>query len=266
MLEILETSALKAGELILNNFSKDFQISFKDDSSRYESLVTEVDMKSQQLIKENILTSLKQKGYAPEKIGFIGEESLNTNGEHLFVIDPIDGTTNFSYGIPYFAVSIAYIHNSITQAAYIYNPLNKTSYYARHGKGAYKKVNSKTTKLLVKPCELKDAIIAAHFNSSALNQLFNYYEYIVPNAAAIRAMGSLVLDLCYFADNTFHIVVNGGCFIWDIAAAKLIIEEAGGILTDWQANNIVLDYGNPKKRYSIYASHPSNRKLLSFLR
>lgn len=261
----MEEAAKKAGLIILDYFNKTYTRSFKYDSSNYESLVTEADYNSQHTIKEYLTEALIKIGISEKEIGFIGEESLNRAGLHKFIIDPLDGTTNFAFGIPYFCISIAYMFNNQTQSGLIYNPIEETVYFAEKGKGAYRKTKSQKDNLSIIFKEPKDSIIAAHYNSQALQQLFNFYEKIVPISAGLRTMGSIALDLCYFTENKFQIVVNGGCYVWDIAAAKLIIEESGGILVDWNGKSINFDFENPKKYYRIFASHPKNKTLLSYI-
>lgn len=258
VLQVLEEAARKAGKLVFDSFETKHHESFKDNSGNFESLVTDVDIKSQKLIKDTLLSSSEILEIKQNEIGFIGEEDLTTNGRHLFIIDPIDGTTNFAFGIPYVCISIAYIQNGELVAGVIYNPLENILYKAEKTKGAFKVYKNHEVKLKILPQELKNTILAAHYNSAFLDKEFGVYQKLMTQIAGIRTMGAVVLDLCMFSENKFHGVINGGSYIWDLAAAGLIIEEAGVTLLDWQGNRLEFDPKNPKKQYTIVAAHPNN--------
>lgn len=258
----MQTAARNAGKVINGSFNKAFNQSFKKDSAMLESLVTEIDIDSQNIIKDTIVSELKAKGIAEDKIGFIGEENLNVDGEHIFIIDPIDGTTNFAYGIPYFGVSIGYRYKDKIVAGTIFNPIDNAMYVAEIGKGAFKIIGNEKIPLKMNKYDLKKSILAGHYNSKSLDNQFNAYQKIVKNIAGIRTMGSIAIDLCLLAENKMQMLINGGSYIWDLAAGKLIIEESGGLITDWQGKELEFDYTNPEKQFQVIVCLKDNLPTL----
>lgn len=260
----MKDAAENAGKVIMSAFRNSFSRLFKDKTYSYKSLVTEVDLKSQEIIRQTLIQELADSGISKNTIGFIGEENLDTKGEHLFVIDPIDGTVNFSFGIPYFCVSIGYVYKGDVVLGLILNPNDNSFYIGELGKGAYKFSNGKKTALLVKEREIKDSILAWHYNYDlpTLKKQFKICEKLIPQVAATRTNGSIALDLCLFAENRYNIVINGRCFIWDLAAVLLILKEAKGSLTDWEGRSIELFTDNPKFMYKILASSPNAKKMI----
>jgi myo-inositol-1(or 4)-monophosphatase len=251
----------KAGDVLLTQFTNPhLRQSFKDSTTHnYESLVTQADSESQHVIKKSILDYFKENGINNKEIGFIGEEdSLTEIKKHMFIIDPLDGTTNYSKGIRHFSISIANMENGSIQRGVIYEPFGKILYFAEKGKGAYKLENGKRELLQVMYVKLKDSLVSAHLNTPTVDTLFQVYQKLYPQTAGLRNEGSLVLDLCALADNQYGVVINGGTSIWDLAAGKIILEESGGVLVDWEGKPIIYDSQNPRHLYQCIACHPDN--------
>ncbi|OGK21084.1 hypothetical protein A3C98_03115 [Candidatus Roizmanbacteria bacterium RIFCSPHIGHO2_02_FULL_37_15] len=254
MIDILQKAARNAGEVLMKYFNQGVTASYK---SSHKNLVTVADLASQKIIYETIVTKMVQKGFKKDEIGFIGEENLNINGKYKFIIDPLDGTNNFASGYGYFCVSIAYAINNKTVAGVIYNPSSNILYTTELGKGSYKVSFHQKKLLKVQKKKLKDSLLVAIFNTKEIifHDEFKIYEKIYPVIRGLRTNQSTALDMCNLADNIFQIHVNGNSYIWDIAAAKLIVEESNASVTDWQGKEIKLDFNNPKKSYRFIACH-----------
>src|SRR3990167_1043046 len=121
MINILKSAATEAGTILLNYYKKNLTLNYK---TSHKDFYTIADVESQKIIKEVITKLLVKKGIKETEIGFIGEENLSVgkNAKHLFVIDPIDGTTNFASGFDFFAISIAYFHEGTLTTGLIYRP------------------------------------------------------------------------------------------------------------------------------------------------
>lgn len=265
MIDILQRAAREAGEVILKYFKQGIKPSYK---TSHKDLVTTADPASQEIIYKTIISQILRKGYKKDEIGFIGEENLNISGKHIFIIDPIDGTTNFGSGIDYFSISIAYSLNKKLLSGLIYNPIKNSLYFAEKNKGAYKVINKNKSVLKIQEKKMKNSMLAGVFNKSPeiYKKEFKIYSRLFPSVRGMRFPGATTLDLCNFVDNIFQIVFNGNAYIWDIAAGKLIVEESKGAMVDWQGKEIVLDFNNPKKPYQFIACHPKLlHEILKFL-
>ena len=221
----MEKAALAAAEIQLNYFQK-FNL-LNPEEKQPKDFVTEADKKSEARIIE-----ILKKDYP--NYGFIGEESGESKekAEFKFIIDPLDGTINFMKGLPFFCISIALAdfreNDTLTnteqiKAGLIYAPYFKETYYAERSKGAYFNANP------VEKSERTDQIL-----SSIGNKGFNTYvdDYpntheLIQNTAHKRFLGAAALELAYVAiarfDSFIHFCLND----WDMAAAAVILEEAG---------------------------------------
>src|SRR3989344_315870 len=180
MLDIMKQAATEAGNILLNYYKKNLTLNYK---TSHKDFYTIADVESQKIIKEVITKLLVKKVIKETEIGFIGEENLSVgkNAKHLFIIDPLDGTTNFSFGFDFFSVSIAYFLDGLLTAGLVYQPTNKSYYYATKGKGAFK--NEKPLKLaykLLKRCLLSGLISS---KPEIYTKLFKIYENLYPHVA-----------------------------------------------------------------------------------
>lgn len=262
MIDVLKTAAIEAGTILLNYYKKNLTLNYK---TSHKNFYTIADVESQKIIKEIITKLLVKKGIKESEIGFIGEENLASGNHkrHLFVIDPLDGTTNFISGFDFFSVSIAYFYERTLTAGLVYQPTNKNYYYAVKNKGAFK--NKRPLKIVYKPLKqcLFDGLISSRPETYSV--LFKIYQNIYPHVAGYRNTSSMALDNCLVAENIFNIVSNGHTFIWDISAAKLIVEEAGGAMFDFKGRPVNFDLNNPKQAYNIISCHPRlKNEILKF--
>ena len=262
MINVMKQAVTEAGNILLSYYKKNLTINYK---TSHKDFYTIADIESQKIIKEIIIKLLVKKGIDKSEIGFIGEENLNvaTGKKHLFVIDPLDGTTNFASGFDFFAISIAYFYQGVLTAGLIYRPTTRDFYYAQKNQGAYK--NNKPLKIIYKPLKqcLLDGVISSRPNKYL--QLFNSFKNIFPYILGFRSVFCITLSNCLLAENIFNIIVNGHTFIWDISASKMIIEESGGIMFDFKGQPVEFNLKSPKQAYNMITCHPKLKKeLLAF--
>lgn len=231
--------ASKAGEWIktkLGNFSRlDLKYSSHD-------LVTEVDKGSEALIRNLVLT------HFPDH-SFLGEEGVEAgpaasaealrsvqDAEYLWIVDPIDGTTNFVHGFPFFAVSIALAHKGEVILGVVYDPSKDELFIAEKGKGAY--VHGKRMAVSGER-DLRSSLLATGCPAdqhTALPLNLRQFGAIAPQVRNIRIAGSAAIHLAYVAAGRLSGFWEIGLNSWDIAAGALLIQEAGGQVTDAQGN------------------------------
>jgi len=257
MLDILQKAAREAGDVLLKYFQKGVSASYK---TSHKDLLTEADLASQKIICRTILKEMTSRNYKGNEIGFIAEEQLKIKGKHQFIIDPLDGTNNFASGIDYFCISIAYAKDRKITAGMIYHPTKDVYYFAQKHKGSYKVIVGKDIRLKLSSLDL-------NLNQSIMTMIFSYkreiyqkeikiVKKIYPHLRGLRSFHSAALDICMCATNIFQISTFGTTKIWDLAAGKLIIEEAGGIMTDWSGNAINFDFDQLDKIYPTIVTHP----------
>lgn len=226
MLEKVQFIAKEAGGVIREGFGKNFSIEFKTNES---NLVTEIDQKSEKLIKDFIAKEFPSHG-------ILAEESGSTEGssEYLWVIDPLDGTTNFAHGLPIFSVSIGVQKNGETICGVVYDVMRDCLYSAELGNGAY----SNNQKINVnKNDNLKRSVLVTGFPydiSENPNNAIERFSSFLRNSRAVRRLGSAAIDLCYVACGVFEGYWEVSLHPWDMCAGKLIVEEAGGVVTNFK--------------------------------
>ena len=191
--------------------------------------VTYVDKKAENIIVE----ALKQ--VLPDA-GFITEENTVKTGQkaYTWIVDPLDGTTNFIHGLPCFSVSIALMQNSEIIAGVVYEINLDECFYAWKGGGAY--LNGTPIRVSEKEY-LKDSLLATGFpyhNYSRLEKYLDLFTWCLHNTHGVRRLGSAAVDLAYVACGRFDAFFEYGLNAWDVAAGALIVEEAGGRVTDFE--------------------------------
>ncbi len=238
MLNIAVRAARAAGNLIARNLGQQGQFSVEE--KRKNDLVTDIDREC-----ERTVISILQRSYRDH--AFLGEESGitgNKDSEYVWVIDPIDGTTNFVQGIAQCAVSIALRHNGKVEVGVVFDPFLNEMFTAARGEGAMLngrriRVGSRTS--------LDGAIIGTAFPVRFRERMVPYLELfgrMLDNCADIRRMGAASLDLCYVACGRYDGFFEQGLKDWDYAAGEIIIREAGGLLTDFAGTPNYVKTGN----------------------
>lgn len=230
LLKIAKEAAYEAGEIQLSFLGKKKKI---DRKSCYSDLVTETDKQSE----DKIMSILKT--YYPEH-DFLGEETgchREHNSEYLWVIDPLDGTTNFTHNFPHFAVSIGLVKNKKIIMGVVYDPCKNELFWAAEGTGAY--LNSEPIK--VSEIEnMQDALLATGFapgKTETLEENLSYFLEFIHRGQAMRRPGAAALDLCYIACGRLDAFWELNLSPWDVTAGALIIREAGGTVTNFESED-----------------------------
>jgi len=244
MLTIAVRAARSAGDYIMRNLNKahDLQVQEK---GQYD-FVTEVDRHAEELIIETLLKSFPDHGIIAEESG-----NQNEQAEFQWIIDPLDGTTNFLHGFPHFAVSIACQQNNRLEHAVIYDPFKQELFCASRGDGAT--VNNRRMRVS-KVRSSAGTLLGTGFpfrNRDKLENWLGMFNEFFKTAADVRRAGAAALDLAYVADGRLDGFWEFGLQPWDIAAGALLIREAGGLIGDFQGNENYLSSGdvvaaNPK--------------------
>ena len=212
----------KAGEYAFKNVNKQKTIEHKEG---FNNIVTNIDKKCEQIIIKEIKEKFPLHSILAEESG-----QYNKKGEIQWIIDPIDGTTNYAHGLPIFCTSIAVSFEEKIQLAAVYDPNRKELFFSEKGKGAFlnnKRINVSKTK------KLKNSLIATGFayRISNKNKNINNFKVILDKSQALRRPGSAAIDLCYVACGRFDGFFEEGLSAWDTAAGQLIVKEAGGTVT-----------------------------------
>jgi myo-inositol-1(or 4)-monophosphatase len=210
--------------------------------------VTEVDQRAEEIIIDTLLTAFPSHGVLAEESGH--REGQN-DSEHLWIIDPLDGTTNFIHGLPMYAVSIALQVRGQVQQAVVYDPTRNDLFYASKGRGAF--LNSKRLRVS-RRTRMGEALIGTGFPFRRGDNLQRYLEMfavVAERCAGLRRPGAASLDLCYVAAGWYDGFFETGLSPWDVAAGSLLITEAGGLVGNFTGDSEFLYQrevvaGNPK--------------------
>lgn len=245
-MDIAIESAQRAGKLILNLFHQDIEITTKLDSS----ILTEADLKADTLIKTIIQDSFPNHDILSEESG-----RENNRSEYLWVIDPLDGSTNFSVHNPFFAVSISLVSKNQPLLGVVYSPIQDELFTAESNRGAYLNNQSITVD---KNRTLEDLFLA-YANGRDLNsrkQMVEIFGKLKLLNNKIRQVGAAALELSYVASGRFGAFLMPGSNAWDVFAGALIVKEAGGVVTDFQNKPLTLNSSD------IIACSPSIHPIL----
>lgn len=236
MLTIAVKAARRAGAII-NRASLDVgRLAITDKS--LNDYVTEVDHLAEKAIIEILLEAYPKHAILAEESGAQGES------EYQWVIDPLDGTTNFLHGFPQYAVSIALLHKGIATQGVVYDPNRNDLFTASRGSGAY--LNDHRLRVS-KTAYLKSSLIGTGFPYKDFRHLDAYlaiFRTLLDKTSGLRRPGSAALDLAYTAAGRLDGFWEFGLNAWDIAAGSLLIIEAGGMVGDLQGKDHYLKSGN----------------------
>jgi len=233
-LKVAEEAAREAGKVLLENLGKVKEIEFKAKNS----IVTEVDTKSENLIIEIIKSNFPSHDILAEESG-----RDNKRSGHVWIIDPLDGTTNYAHTYPVFSISIALEVEGITRLGTVYDPLRDEFFSSESEKGAYlnrNKIKISDTKTV------EESLLCTgftHENEWMVDESLRHFENFIRRARAVRRDGSAALDLCYVACGRYDGFWELGLHAWDTAAGSLILEEAGGRVTDFSGRKFSI-YGD----------------------
>lgn len=226
--------AQKAGELLMSYQTKKLKISYKEHDKK--NLVTEADKASENLIVKAIKKNFPNHCVLSEEGGDCGLKP----SPYRWIIDPIDGTTNFAHSFPFFAISIGLEIEGELSVGVIYAPMLKELFSAAKGEGAFlngKKINVSTTPSIDK------ALLTTGFNSDRITSNIPIFQKILPEVRGIRRAGSAAMDLAYIAAGRLDGYWELALYPWDIAAGILLIQEAGGKVTSIDGGKMVFHEG-----------------------
>ena len=236
MLNIAVRAARAAGDSIVREMDRACDISIE--SKGKNDFVTEVDKNAEEIIINTIKNAYPNHAFLAEETGLSGE------GDFLWIIDPLDGTTNFLHGFPHFAVSIALQHKGVLDQAVIYDPLKQELFTASKGTGAL--LNNKKIRVTSKK-SLDGALLGTGFpynNEEAVTHFIKSFKAFFPNIAGVRRAGVASLDLAYVACGRLDGFWEFALKPWDIAAGALIVQEAGGINVELMGEIDFMKTGN----------------------
>lgn len=237
MLNIAVRAARNAGDIIIRYVDR---IDTLDITNKAENdFVSEVDHQAEQEIINVIRKAFPDHGILAEESG------AHAGDEYQWIIDPLDGTTNFLHGFPQFAVSIALKHKNRLEQAVVYDPMRQEMFTASRGAGA--KLNGQRLRV-TKRNSLKGALLGTGIpfrpDFPYLDNYLAMLKALLPGSAGIRRPGSAALDLAYVAAGRLDGFWEFGLNPWDMAAGVLLVEEAGGLVSDFNGGFTHMETGN----------------------
>ncbi len=237
-LNVMMKTARKVGRALLKDFSEveQLQVSSKGPGD----FVSRADKTAEKTIREALMD-------ARPTYGFLGEEDGGIDGEdptRRWIVDPLDGTTNFLHGLPHWAVSIALEHKGSIVAGVIYDPVKDEMFYAEKGLGAF--LNESRLRVSGRS-KMIESIFATGVPFAAKGTLpatLQDLARLMPECAGVRRFGAASLDLAYVAAGRYEGYWERELHVWDIAAGVLIVTEAGGFVAPITAGESVLEKGD----------------------
>ena len=239
----LERLARQAGEILRLGYEQEHQVDYKGAID----LVTEIDHQSEELVLGEIQRLFPGHQIVSEEIGLVPGRP----GDQWFV-DPLDGTTNYAHGVPFFSVSIAYAYQNVVTLGAVYDPMRDELFTAERGKGA--KLNGRSLRVS-QVTELERSLLTTGFPYNAwltTRDNLEYYGRFAKLTQGVRRLGSAALDLCYVAAGRLEGYWELSIKPWDVAAGGLIASEAGARVTNMAGR---ADYMTPP--CSLLAAPPS---------
>ncbi len=267
--------AARAAGSIINRAALDVE-AVRVSQKQVNDFVTEVDQAAEAVIIETLLTAYPGHGILAEESG---QEHGAKDSEFVWIIDPLDGTTNFIHGLPIYCVSIALAVKGKIEQAVIYDPTRNDLFTATKGRGAYQ--NDRRLRVS-KRLRMQDCLISTGFPFRPGDNFQNYLAMmaeVMPRCAGLRRPGSAALDLAYVAAGYTDGFFEAGLSPWDVAAGSLLVTEAGGLVGNFTGDANFLDQkeclaGNPKiygqmvallGKYSKFASANEKAEVIETL-
>lgn len=229
MKQTLLLALQEAGKIIKDSFEGSFRIEHKEGRN---NLVTEVDQAAERKIAQIIKAAHPDHAMLGEEYG--RQEQEGESG-YLWIVDPIDGTVNFAHGLPLCCVSIGLMKDGALYMGGVYNPMMNELFFAEKGKGAF--LNDRPIGVS-KQTDLYASLLVTGFPYQLPEggALFRFFEHMIRQGVPVRRLGSAALDLCWVACGRFEGFWERQLNPWDIAAGLLILQEAGGRVTDFRSN------------------------------
>ena len=255
MLNFAVSVAREAGGLLVDRLGRSLQVSNKGAID----LVTEADLASEKLIIERIRSHYPRHAILAEESGDSQNNSDNSTAEWKWIIDPLDGTTNFSHGYPCFCVSIGVEREGKLELGVVYDPMRNEMFAAERGQGAM--LNERSIHVSAVD-DLSQAMLCTGFPYDVRERpdFTRDFANFTMRAQAVRRDGSAALDLAYVACGRFDGFWEDGLNPWDVAAGVLLIEEAGGTVSNYQGER--LDIYSPRVLASNGLVHQSMMEVI----
>ena len=263
LLNIAISAARQAGDIIIRHADQLDRI--KITAKSHNDYYSEVDIKAEQAIIQAIHKAHPDHGIIAEESGIKHEDA-----ECVWIIDPLDGTSNYLHGFPFYAISIGIQIKNRLEHAVVYDPLRHECFSASRGRGA--RLNDRRLRVS-KQTQLSSSMLGAGLQSSSSTEgpSFSTRQSLLEQCASVRRTGSVALELAYVASARLDGFFGFGLKPWDIAAGCLLIQEAGGLVSDQQGGDDYLKHGDviagtPKVFKSlVQALHASNKQALPLI-
>jgi myo-inositol-1(or 4)-monophosphatase len=254
LLNVMTAAVRKAARSLARDFGEveNLQVSLKGPAN----FVSAADRRAEEILYAELAKA--RPGY-----GFIGEESgvrVGADKTHTWIVDPLDGTTNFLHGIPHFAISVALEREGTIVAGIVYNPVNDEMFFAERGKGAF--LNDQRLRVAARR-RLDDTVIACglpHLGRGDLALFRTEFAAVQERVAGLRRFGSAALDLAWVAAGRVDGYWERNLSSWDMAAGLLLVREAGGFVTDCAGADAMFASGN-----IVAGNEVVHRELLALL-
>lgn len=253
-MNVMRAAVEKAGRALRRDFGEieNLQVSRKGQGD----FVTNADLRAEKILFEELSEARPGYGFLLEEKGEVAGSDLS----HRWIIDPLDGTTNFMHGIPHFAISVALERDGTLVAGIVYNPITDEMFYGERGQGAF----GPTGRLRVAGRDkLSEAVLACgapHGKRAGRDEFMTEMDTLLPQIAGLRRFGAAALDLAYVAAGRFDGFFERGLAPWDMAAGIVLMREAGGLVSDVTNRQKMLESGN-----IVAANEPLHAAILKNL-
>ncbi|MDY6833559.1 MAG: inositol monophosphatase family protein [Chloroflexota bacterium] len=226
-LEIVTSALKQTGALLLDRLSGEKLIERKPGRA---NIVTEIDRLAEKKIIDILHSEYPEFGIVTEE-----SEGFTSNSPYCWIIDPIDGTNNYTFGIPLFCTTVALARRDAILLGVTYDPLRDELFHAEQGMGAF--LNGKKVTVSHRP-KVEDCLIGYDlgYRAEVGDVMFGITKTLWPGIHGFRIMGSAALGLAYVACGRFDLYFHAWLYPWDLAAGSLMVVEAGGLVTDWSCN------------------------------
>jgi myo-inositol-1(or 4)-monophosphatase len=237
IITVMVQAARKAARALVRDFGEveNLQVSLKGPAN----FVSAADRRAEEILQAELSKARPNFGFQLEEYGCIEGKDQS----HQWVVDPLDGTTNFLHGIPLFAISIALVRDGIPIAGLVYNPISDEMYIAERGKGAF--LNERRLRVAARR-ELSDCVICCGIPHHGRGDLLLFRKELAAvqeRVAGLRRTGAAAIDLAWVAAGRFDGFWERDLSPWDLAAGHILVREAGGYITDLDGGDAVLAKG-----------------------
>ncbi|MFN7710750.1 MAG: inositol monophosphatase family protein [Holosporales bacterium] len=254
LINVMAQAASKAARNLVRDFGEieNLQVSRKGPGN----FVTSADLRAEKILREELSKARPEYGFLMEESGATG----NQDGDYRWIVDPLDGTSNFMHGLPHFAISIAVECRGEIISGLVYDPIKDEMFCAEKGAGAY--VNERRIRVSARS-KIPDALLGLSLAPGSEDVLaMAKLRQLTAHVGAHRRMGSAALDLCYTAAGRYDAFYGRNLGYWDCAAGMLIVREAGGYVSELGVHND----GSQEVRDILASNDPMHPQILKILK